>query len=133
MSVRIIEIGKAAGEPFIEDPTFDPMTFFDDMIGVTKTMSDKPQRIVFRAIPEQVPYIMTKPLHKSQRVLKREEDGSVVFQIEVVLNYEIEREFISFSSGVKVLSPRLLVRRVKERLCDAAAQYEKVDSAVTQE
>ena len=130
---RIIEIGKATGEQFIEDPTFDPKTFFDDMIGVTKTMHDKPQAIVFRAIPEQVPYIMTKPLHKSQRVLKREDDGSVVFQIKVVLNYEIEREFISFSSGVKVLSPRLLVRRMKERLCDAAAQYEKVDSAVTQE
>ena len=122
---RIIEISKAPNEKFIEDPSFDPKTFFDDMIGVTKGSGDRPQKITLLVSPEQVPYIMTKPLHKSQKILRRNDDGSVIFQIEVVVNYELERELISFSDGVKILSPRLLVKHVSERLERAASQYVK--------
>lgn len=122
---RIIEISKAPSEPFIEDPSFNPKTFFEDMIGVTKGSGDKPQKVTLLVSPEQVPYIMTKPLHKSQRITKRNDDGSVVFQIDVVLNYELERELISFSDGLQVLSPRILAKHVSDRLTRAAAQYSK--------
>ena len=62
-------------------------------------------------------------MHKSRRILKVKPDGSAVFEIKVVLNYELEREFISFFSGVKVLSPKLLVNHVSRRLRDAADMY----------
>lgn len=122
---RIIEIKPAARDAeFINDSEFNPRSFFDDVIGVTKTPSDRPQRVTFWASPEQVPYITTKPLHKSQRILKVNPDSSAVFEIKVVLNYELEREFISFFSGVKVLSPKLLVNHVSRKLRDAADMYE---------
>lgn len=122
---RIIEIKPAPKDAvFIEDPEFDPKTFFEDVIGVTKAPTDEPHIVTFWASPEQVPYITTKPLHKSQRILKVNPDGSAVFEIKVVLNYELEREFISFFSGVKVLSPRLLVNHVSRKLKDAADMYE---------
>ena len=122
---RIIGIKPAPKDAvFIEDPEFDPKTFFEDVIGVTKAPTDEPHIVTFWASPEQVPYITTKPLHKSQRILKVNPDGSAVFEIKVVLNYELEREFISFFSGVKVLSPRLLVNHVSRKLKDAADMYE---------
>ena len=38
---------------------------------------------------------------------------------------ELEREFISFFNGVKVLSPRILVKHVSRKLKDAADMYEE--------
>ena len=123
---RIVEVKPAsAAEPFIDDPDFKPKVFFGDIIGVTKSPGDRPQRVTFWASPEQVPYITTKPLHKSQRILTVNPDGSVVFEINVVLNYELEREFISFFNGVKVLSPKMLVKHVSRKLKDAADMYEE--------
>lgn len=123
---RIIEVMPAPKmSKFIEDADFDPVKFFDDVIGVTKAVGEKPQVVTFWASPEQVPYITTKPLHKSQRILKVNPDGSAVFEIKVVLNYELEREFISFFSGVRVLSPKLLVNHVSRKLRDAADMYDE--------
>lgn len=122
---RIIEVKQAPQDAsFIDDPEFNPKTFFDDVIGVTKSSTDRPHKVKFWASREQVPYITTKPLHRSQRIITVNPDGSAIFEINVVLNYELEREFISFFNGVKVLSPRLLVKNVSRKLKDAADIYE---------
>lgn len=121
---RIISISSAPQDsPFIADKNFDPQTYFDNMVGVTKGPGDKPAKVWFKAKPEQVPYIETKPLHKSQMVVERSVDGSAIFQIEVVLNYEIERDLIGYGEGIEVLKPRQLVRHVSDRLRAAASQY----------
>jgi len=67
--------------------------------------------------------IVTKPLHVSQTVLK-DADGQLIIQIEVVLNFELEREILGFGEKIKVLAPRQLVKRVSERLNWAGLQYQ---------
>ena len=120
---RIHEMGNAPGEEYQENKFVDPDTFFDNLIGVTKNINDKAHRVRFWAAPAQVPYIETKPLHKSQFVVQRNEDGSAIFQMEVVLNYELEKDLLGFGEGVKVLSPRLLVHNMSRRLRQAAENY----------
>jgi predicted DNA-binding transcriptional regulator YafY len=120
---RIHEMGNAPGEEYQENKYVDPDTFFDNLIGVTKNINDKAHRVRFWAAPAQVPYIETKPLHKSQFVVQRNEDGSAIFQMEVVLNYELEKDLLGFGEGVKVLSPRLLVHNMSRRLRQAAENY----------
>ena len=121
---RICSLAAApANAGFIAAPSFDPKTYFDDMVGVTKEPDAKPVMVRFRALPEQVPYIETKPLHRSQMVIERDPDGSAVFQLEVVLNYELERDLIGYAEGIRVLSPDSLVRRIRRRLDTAAGQY----------
>lgn len=73
---------------------------------------------------KQVPYQVTKPLHHSQQVIQHNDDGSAVMQVEVVLNFEIERDLISYGEGLKVLYPRILVKHISNRLKVAAEQYE---------
>ena len=51
------------------------------------------------------------------------EDGSAIFQMEVVLNYELEKDLLGFGEGVKVLSPRILVHNMSRRLSQAADNY----------
>ena len=122
---RIVFISQAPSDAeFITDKSFNPQTWFNDVVGVTKNGNDKPQTIWFKAKPEQVPYIETKPLHSSQMIVERNEDGSAVFQIEVILNYEIERDLLAYGEGINVLKPRILVKHMKDRLHAAANLYE---------
>ena len=121
---RIHEMGAAPGEVYQESKAIDPDTFFDNLIGVTKNINDKAHTIRFWAAPEQVPYIETKPLHKSQFVVQRNEDGSAIFQMEVVLNYELEKDLLGFGEGIKVLSPKSLVNNMSRRLRKASHYYE---------
>ncbi len=121
---RMLSVEDApAGSEFISRPRFDPKTYFEDMVGVTKDPGDRPVKIWFKAKPEQVPYIETKLFHRSQMVVERNVDGSAVFQIEVVLNFEIERDLLGYADGIRVISPKILVERMRNRLSSAAAQY----------
>lgn len=123
---RIVAVEQAAGETFIEDQKFDPEVYFKDMIGVTKipgTM-DRETEIRFWADAKQVPYIETKPLHRSQMVLERREDGSALFQLTVCVNYELEKSLLEFGEGVKVIAPKTLVSRIHSRLKQAVSLYE---------
>ena len=120
---RIHEMGAAPGETYQENNVIDPDTFFDNLIGVTKNINDKAHQVRFWVAPGQVPYIETKPLHKSQFVVQRNEDGSAIFQMEVILNYELEKDLLGFGEGIKVLSPRILVHNMSKRLRQAAENY----------
>ena len=85
---RIVSI-EPIDLPFRENPIFDSEHFFDDVIGVSKNISTKPRKIKFWASEKQSQYIMTKPIHTSQKLVQQNEDGSCVFKIEVVMNFEM--------------------------------------------
>lgn len=123
---RIVSVEPAEGEPFNEDHKFDPEVYFRDMIGVTKipgTM-DRETEVRFWADARQVPYIETKPLHRSQMVLERREDGSAVFQLKVCVNFELEKSLMEFGEGVRVIAPKSLASRFRARLKAAMSLYE---------
>ena len=96
------------------------------MIGVSRDFDSPVEHIVFEATPAQAPYNITKPLHDSQKVIERRDDGSVVFSIDVIVNYELERDLLGFGEGITVLSPSSLVERLKERLKKSIENYKKM-------
>lgn len=120
---RIESVQVLPREPFAPYPEVDFDHYFDDVIGVTKDESSRPVKVAFEAAPETVPYLRTKPLHPSQTELHTE-GGRTVFQIEVVPNFELERELLGFGPSIKVLEPRTLVKRMRDNLRQALTQYE---------
>ncbi|MCL1938284.1 MAG: WYL domain-containing protein [Candidatus Azobacteroides sp.] len=120
---RICQLETAEKEPFLENTFFDPATFFDDLVGVTKGLHSPTEKVRFRASRNDAPYIHTKPLHRSQQLIERLEDGSVVFEIEVVLNPELQRELFGFADGLQVLEPAHLVDFMQMKLEKAAGNY----------
>lgn len=73
------------------------MPLSQNVIGVTKHSGTPLSVVRFSASAEQTPYIETKPLHTSQMVVERnEETGEVIFQIEVVLNFEFYSQMLSY-------------------------------------
>lgn len=112
---RIHSIVIIPGEPFRLHKHFDPQTYFSDIIGVTRNVADTPTHITFLADHHQAPYIKTKPIHSSQRIVTETKEG-VTFSIDVIPNFELERELIGFGEGLKIISPNSLVRRIKRKV-----------------
>lgn len=117
---------EPADIPFRENPDFDSEHFFDDVIGVSKNMKDSPRKVRFRVTREQSRYISTKPVHPLQKLLEmNEEEGSCVFQIEVVINVEMYSVFMSYGPGVKIIYPRQAFNYMRNKLHEAATLYDE--------
>lgn len=121
---RIVSV-EPYDEPFKENPQFDSEHFFDDVIGVSKNITSTPRKIKFWASKEQSNYILTKPIHPSQKVIRTNEDGSTIFSIEVVINFEMYSVFMSYGPGVKIIYPRTAVKYMKDKLKEAAKHYDE--------
>lgn len=122
---RIHNIEIVEKEKFVENDLFDPQTFFEDLVGVTKNIGMKTETVHFWVNKENAPYVQTKPFHKSQQLIESQEDGSMIFEIKVVVNQELQREFFGYADTIKILSPQSLVdfmgwkfRLAKERYQD---------------
>jgi predicted DNA-binding transcriptional regulator YafY len=112
---RIKHIKTLANEPFQQNVRFDPHTYFSDIVGVTRNMADHPTVIEFLAFRNQAPYIQTKPIHPSQRVVEQRKEGTI-FSISVIPNFELDREFIGFGEGLKIISPSSYARRIRKKI-----------------
>ena len=66
-------------------------------------------------------YISSKPIHGSQKVVERRNDG-VVIQIEVVINHELTQLLLGYGPDIEVLSPKRLRDRIHKLL---EMMYEK--------
>lgn len=116
------------GDNFEENPHFDKEHFFDDVFGVTKDLNDQPVDVVLRFTPRSAPYVLTKPIHPSQRVLRRLPDHSVEIALTLVPNYELEREIIGHADACEVLSPAGLRETIARRLRFASLVYEQAEA-----
>ena len=121
---RITNVSPAEDIKFKENPKFDKNSFYDDVVGVSKNINDRPVEIKFWASKEQRNYIKTKPIHKSQTIIKEDDEGTT-FKIKVVVNYELFSVFASHIQGVKILSPAFAVRKMKRHLNSILSLYEE--------
>lgn len=112
---RIQNIAPLPGEVYREQKNFTPHTYFRDIVGVTRNAAETPTHIIFKANSLHAPYIKTKPIHHSQQVVE-EAGGYTTFSIDVVPNFELERELIGFGEGLMVLSPNSFVRNIRKRV-----------------
>ncbi len=76
---------------------------------------DRPTHIEFLANHIQAPYIKTKPIHASQQIIEYRKDG-IIFSIDLIPNFELERELIGFGEGLKILSPNSFLRRIRRKV-----------------
>ena len=111
---RIHHLEFAEKESFIENTFFDPATFFDNLVGVTKDLHSKTEKVKFWANRQDAPYIQTKSIHKSQLLLEYLPDGSSIFEIEVVINPELRRDFFGFADGEPVSGHRKKRKEIEE-------------------
>ncbi|MCI9042547.1 MAG: WYL domain-containing protein [Muribaculaceae bacterium] len=109
--------------PYRDNPRFGP-DYFDDMVGVTKDTRMRPRRIVVKAFAAQAGYIITKPIHASQRLVDTDPaDGSMTFELQAVINYELIALLLTYGADIRVLHPPSLAATMRDTLLAAAARY----------
>jgi predicted DNA-binding transcriptional regulator YafY len=107
-----------------ENHVYDFDDYFDDIIGVTRPDEGVVEKIVLKFNETSLPYVLSKPLHGSQKSI-RTENGHLI-SIEVMQNYELESLLLSFGDRVKIISPQHLLDKINLRLRTAIGQYQSV-------
>ena len=110
---RIEEITEKKGKYFVSEIDFGE--YFEDIIGVTRPKDVEPVKIELLFSKEEAPYILTKPIHGSQKKIKQDENGLLI-SIEVIPNYELEKLILGFGEKVKVLKPKEFKMTVQKRV-----------------
>ncbi|MBC7552886.1 MAG: WYL domain-containing protein [Taibaiella sp.] len=121
---RIVGFAPYQQVPFEAYEGIDFDRYYNDLLGVTKSEKDRPQKVILFIDKANAPYVITKPLHHSQTVLREETLGTLL-RIDVVINFELERELLGFGENLKVIAPRQLAGRIKKRLSAGYQQYEE--------
>jgi len=94
--------------------------YYANVIGVTVHKNQRVEKITFWADKANSPYIKTKPMHESQKVLSEENNGTI-FQLELQINFELERLLLGFGPSLSVQKPRRLRSRLANLIGDAEA------------
>lgn len=96
--------------------------YFEDIIGVTLHKEAKLDKILLKVNNNLYPYIKTKPLHGSQKI-KEKGDSFVMFELELIPNYELESLILSYGEGIEVFSPITLRDKIKNRIQQTLNNY----------
>ena len=111
---------------------FNADRYYANTIGVTVLTDEQLMNVVLRVDRSNAPYVLTKPFHHSQQLIKRDKKG-VVIELKVHLNFEFERLLLGFGDTIEVISPRILRSRIRRRLNQAAALYTRKPEVVERE
>lgn len=108
---RILQILEAKVS-YNENESENFNEFFEDLIGVSIYCDSTPQNIVIQINKQLWPYIETKPLHGSQKIIKKTNDY-ILISLQVHINYELTALLLSLGENVKVIEPKSLVKDMK--------------------
>ena len=130
---RVVKVEQLPSYKY-EDPDGNVCKRYDEIVGVTY-LSDNPiQRIVFWVSDVSDDYVITKPIHLSQRLLKGKEEeelrqlhpslsGGSFFSIECRRNYELIRELIALGPELVVLSPDDIIEEIGGKIKNMVMRY----------
>ena len=117
---RILQL-DVDDDMFDFDKSYDAKELFSNTYGVTYS-NYKPCLIVLQYPHSQAKYILSQPLHSSQKVIF---EDKLVCHIQVLLrpNFELKQRILQDGPRVKVLSPASFAKEVKKDLRAAVEQY----------
>lgn len=115
--------------PFKKNEKYDFSTYFDDVIGATIPNDDvKKETIGLRFSANRFPYVVSKPIHKSQKVV---DEGNCVVEIQVCPTRELDQQLFSFIPDVEVLYPEWYRQQIKEKIEENLKKYLSVKIGCT--
>jgi predicted DNA-binding transcriptional regulator YafY len=112
---RIGMLMLAENELYAENDEITPAEYYKDVVGVTVGRTLRANNVKLFVSNEHAPYITTKPIHHSQEILEKKEEG-IIINLKVQVNFELEREILGYAEGMMVLSPEMLRKRIHKKL-----------------
>jgi len=106
--------------PYIKNTSIDFNEYFDDVVGVTIPNGAQVEKVVLQFEKERFPYVVSKPLHGSMKILDR--DNGIV-ELSVIPNKELESLIFSFGDQVEVIKPLWFRSRIQEKVANLTKKY----------
>ncbi|NNC94836.1 MAG: WYL domain-containing protein [Chitinophagales bacterium] len=100
---------------------FNTDEYFKHSFGIT-VFKGKPKAVILKFDPQQGNYIKTQPLHRSQIILKDNDDEFVV-EYKVGISIELIQTIMSYGPKVEVLKPEELRDEINKALGNALKRY----------
>jgi predicted DNA-binding transcriptional regulator YafY len=119
---RIIELEENNTIEYFPNNSINFEDYFEDVIGVTVKENGPIERIDLEIDNSLFPYIQSKPLHDSQKVVNRTENSTTI-RLELQINYELITSLFSFGSRIKVIQPDLLKEEMIQRANSILKNY----------
>lgn len=113
-------LDRIAGVKVRDDKEYRPTDtdfehYFDDIIGVTDYENREVEHIELWASAKDLPYLITKPLHHTQKIVSQNEKGALL-SIDAKWNYELEQTIFSYGEGLEIMKPVELRNKFKNRI-----------------
>jgi predicted DNA-binding transcriptional regulator YafY len=94
-----------------ENKIFNPETYFNDFIGVSFPTKFSVQHIRFRVSPFQTQYLLTKPIHTSQKLIHNTSTYAE-FSLDLIPNYELAAELWRLGPDLLSIEPKGILEEV---------------------
>ncbi len=120
---RVNDVSQSK-EKYIVDNNFTPAAFFEYSFGITQVNGIEPETVDLVFTPYQAPYILSQPLHHSQQVISNNDKGLHI-SLKVYITQELIMSILSYAGNVKVLTPKILVKQIKEQISEMGKLYFK--------
>ena len=108
-------------KPFRKNERYDFSTYFDDVMGATIPNDEViKETIGLRFTASRFPYVLSKPIHKSQKIVDEEDR---IVEIQVRPTRELDQQLFSFIPDVEVLYPKWYRQQIKEKIEENLKKY----------
>ena len=94
-----------------EDRGFNTREYFKSVIGII-TSSEKPQKVVLKLTQRQAWYVITQPIHSSQKVTEKKDH--FIVELNVIPTYELTMLIMGWGPEAEVIKPTSLRSRIFE-------------------
>jgi len=94
-----------------QEEELDAKKHFDATIGISRS-DNEAEEIVLEFNPQQAQYLISQPLHHSQKILEQNEQNFQI-SLHVVINYELQEKIKGYGEQVKVLRPKHLANDIQ--------------------
>lgn len=108
--------------PYIPNTEYDFKEYFADIIGVSIKKHQESVKIELRVAKQRMPYILTKPIHGSQRN-RRQAEG--IIELELIPNREFYQRLLSFGGDIEILSPDFVREEMAKKAEELYHLYRK--------
>lgn len=120
---RILQL-KATDQKFTYPQNFNPELFFADFFGIAtdSIISAKtPVKVVLKAYREFSLYLLSLPLHHSQKLIDEGNDYKI-FEYQIIPTFDFAQELLSYGDYVEILEPQSM----RDKMCRSAHNLLKI-------
>lgn len=114
---------KALEPQYSEDyfqSKFNPKEYYKNAMGISVMQDIEPSKIRLHISPAQAPYVLSRPIHHSQKVLKESKDGLEI-SLFLIINYELLSTLLGMGSDLQVIEPDKLQTALRDHHRKAAS------------